>query len=234
MKNDAGVREATMGGWFSNQPEPVRAALLSHGRTTHYKKGSWILGAADESGFFCGVLSGSVSLHATLPRGDVVLIDLLHRGEWFGQGNLYQTGRPAGRRFLISMAAEPVQLIAVGRRDLLDILRNHPELWASLAELTVRQLEYAVTGWAETLSLQPKARLAARLLNLRSTPDPDNGVPHGRIPLTQGEIAEAVGLSRQVINRFLREFESKGVIRTGYGALEIIEPDYLIRLAHAE
>ncbi|MDE1173997.1 MAG: Crp/Fnr family transcriptional regulator [Parvibaculaceae bacterium] len=233
MKKEPGVREATMGGWFASQPEAVRAALLSHGHTAAYLKGTWINAPSEEPGVFCGVVSGSVSLHAILPRGDLVLVDLLHRGEWFGQGSLYHAG-PVERRILIAMAAEPVQLLIIGRRDLLDILRDHPELWASVAELGVRQLEYAISGWAETLSLPPKARLAARLLNLRAPADAGRGDSQGRIPLTQSEIAEAVGLSRQLVNRFLREFERRGVIRTGYGAVEIIDPDYLTRLVETE
>jgi CRP/FNR family transcriptional regulator len=51
------------------------------------------------------------------------------------------------------------------------------------------------------------------------------------VSATQEELAEAIGASRETVNRHLGRLEAQGLLRVGRGAVEILDADSLRRLA---
>jgi len=95
---------------------------------------------------------------------------------------------------------------------------NIEELSRNIAGLTVQNLG---PGAAERLGLGA-ARLAAHLLILAAFFGPIE-----RLPVTQEELGELTGLSRKTVNRTLAGFEQRGLIRTGYRFLDLLDAEGL-------
>lgn len=84
-----------------------------------------------------------------------------------------------------------------------------------------------VARLAEAVLEDLPARTARRLLALAVR-------RAGRTPtveLPQAELATAVGVSRQTLNKALKDLESAGVVRRTYGSIEIVEMERLQNIA---
>lgn len=71
---------------------------------------------------------------------------------------------------------------------------------------------------AEVISLKPRERIAARLLNI---PQSDLADDNPVINVSQELLGEMVGVTRKTINQHLSNFERDGLIRVGYGQIEL-------------
>jgi CRP-like cAMP-binding protein len=95
-----------------------------------------------------------------------------------------------------------------------------------VATLVYLQLRGALLMAAEAVALPPRQRLAGRLLMLVRAMD---GVRTLR--LSQQSLGELVGLTRKSVNRFLGELEAAGLVRLGYGELEVLDLEGVRRVA---
>jgi CRP-like cAMP-binding protein len=73
--------------------------------------------------------------------------------------------------------------------------------------------------------LTPAARLAKRLLNLAEIFA--NGAGEKTLDISQDDLAALLGISRQTVNRTLREWEEREWIVLHYKQLRILQPDCL-------
>ena len=85
---------------------------------------------------------------------------------------------------------------------------------------TVRILSHHVGS----ASLPAQQRIARYLLDQPMDPD-------GRLSCTHEEIGQGVGASRVTVSRVLGQLTREGILQTGYGALRILDPRRLRRLA---
>lgn len=167
------------------------------------------------------VASGRLKVVATSKEGDDVLLAILDEGEVVGELPML-TG---GRRTASVVALEPCELLALARRDFLRFLREQPEaaieLMVVLAERLVRISEFA----EDTLFLALPARLAKKLLHLAErfgTESAGGGVRIG-LRLSQSELADLVGATRESVNKQLRTWSGDGILRVERGELTILD-----------
>jgi CRP/FNR family cyclic AMP-dependent transcriptional regulator len=211
-------------GWFARQPPHFRRRLLEEARTVSFAKGAWIYGAEEEATGLFALLEGGARVYITLPRGGVALVDLAQPGAWFGQVGILR----GGRRQATAMAAAPTRALLVPRQSLQRLLADTPAFWESFAALDVEQMQYILRAHAELLALDPRARVAGRLIAL--TPRRRGGSVAAPIALTQSDLAELVGLERKTVQRILAAFARSGWVRVGYGVIEVLDAARLARL----
>ncbi|MEB2343819.1 MAG: Crp/Fnr family transcriptional regulator [Deltaproteobacteria bacterium] len=172
------------------------------------------------------VASGRLKVVATSKEGGDMVLAILDEGEVVGELPML-TG---GRRTASVVALEPCELVALARRDFLRFLREQPEaaveLLVVLAERLVRISEFA----EDTLFLAVPARLAKKLLHLaeRFGSEAGSGVRIG-LRLSQSELADLVGTTRESVNKQLRAWSGDGILRMERGELTILDP---ARLEH--
>jgi CRP/FNR family cyclic AMP-dependent transcriptional regulator len=87
-----------------------------------------------------------------------------------------------------------------------------------------------VRSLAEVIALPPSPRLAARLISLAA---PKRAPAPVTISISQQALGELIGLTRKTVNRVLADFEHKGLVRIGYGQLELLDLGGLERAANA-
>ena len=129
-----------------------------------------------------------------------------------------------GPRTASAEAIEAVDAVLLFRDDFLALLRGRFELVQHIITLLVERLRYT-TRYSEQLAFMSiPGRVAAALLQLRS---PDQT----RITITQQGLANYVGVTREWVNRTLREFEAHGWVALQRGALQIVNAPALEGIA---
>ena len=137
-------------------------------------------------------------------------------GEWFGEGSAL---KPEPRKYDV-VALRPTQLLCLPL-PLFAALRD-----TSLAfnQFLVQHLNLRL-GQAMTIieagrMRSPEHRVALYLSRIfwRST---------RRLNLTQEELGQLVGLSRQTVNRVLRSLEAAGIVSLDFGRVAILDDEAL-------
>lgn len=174
------------------------------------------------------VASGRLKVVTTSKDGDDVLLAILDEGEVVGELPML-TG---GRRTASVVALEACELLALARRDFLRFLREQPEaaieLMVVLAERLVRISEFA----EDTLFLALPARLAKKLLHLAERfGSEDGGSVRIGLRLSQGELADLVGTTRESVNKQIRAWSGDGILHMERGEVTILDAERLEHFA---
>jgi CRP-like cAMP-binding protein len=174
------------------------------------------------------VASGRLKVSTTSPDGHEVLLNLVDEGEVVGEFAILC----GGRRTATVTAIEASELVVLDRRDFVGFLRGNAEvaveLLGVLAERLVRISEFA----EDAVLLGFSGRLAKKLLYLAERYGETEGESiRIRMHLSQSELGEMVGSSRESVNKQLRVWGDEGLLRTERGEITLLRPAELERLA---
>jgi CRP/FNR family cyclic AMP-dependent transcriptional regulator len=197
--------------WFRGQPPEQAQALLRAGQVRRLAAGEWAYGEGDEETGLLAVIEGGLRLYAQAPGGREALVGAMQPGAVMGQSALFG----GGPRLVSAICASDSLLFSLSDRALRRVAAEHPAVWRDLSSLIYRQLQLAIQVLAERAALSPRGQLAARLL-LMSREEPV-------IHIGQGEMAEMIGVSRKTLNGWLAGFARAGIVRTGYGRIEVLD-----------
>jgi CRP/FNR family transcriptional regulator, cyclic AMP receptor protein len=183
----------------------------------------------DEPGDRMFVLAeGAVKLVVRSAQGEVVELVRHWRPATFGEVALLD----GGTRSATAEAVERATLVVVTRDELIHLLRSDPQVVDRVLKALGGLIRRADQQATELVFLDLPGRLARRLLELAETPG--NG-PKGPAPrtrrVTQTELANMVGGSRQSVNIALRSLERRGFIRLVGWSIELLDPAELRRRA---
>ena len=150
------------------------------------------------------ILEGNVRISVPSPEGKEIVLAILHPGEVFGEIALLDgKGRTADAR-----AMTACNIAVLDRRDVLSFFERHPAAWPKLVEVLCDRLRRTDQHLAEMALLEIPLRLAKTLLRLlveRKTGGP-------RIALSQRELGNIVGASRESVNKCLNEWQRRGIV----------------------
>jgi CRP/FNR family transcriptional regulator, cyclic AMP receptor protein len=166
------------------------------------------------------VISGIVRGFVTAPDGRTMTVRYCRPGALLGVMSLFTPGFAMRGSLQALVDAELLALSpGVARRAAEQDVRV---TMAFLREQSERAFSflYEVPGSAFATVRQ---RVARHLLDLAS-----EGAPELVVPVSQQQLAEAVGTVREVIVRVLRELRAAGVIRTERNRIVILDPARLI------
>ncbi len=174
------------------------------------------------------VVSGRLKVTATSADGEDVVFAIMNPQEVVGELALLG----GGERTATVTAIEPCELLALDRRDFFPFLRKHPDAAIKLLEVLTNRLRRVSQLVEDTQFLNLPSRLAKRLLNLsqaygRKTAD---GIRID-LRLSQQELGEMIGTTRESINKQMRSWVSQGVVGTDRGYITIHRPGDLETLA---
>jgi CRP-like cAMP-binding protein len=114
------------------------------------------------------------------------------------------------------------------RRDFMPFLRDHPDACLRLLEVLCQKLRWTTGVLEAALFLEGPSRLAKVLVHLATL----YGQPaqHGielRIRLSQQQLANMVGMSRESINKQLGQWRDEGIVAIEEGRITITDLDAL-------
>jgi CRP-like cAMP-binding protein len=198
----------------------ARIAALATKRT--YEEGTIVFMRGDPGDSLCGVATGRVRISASGPGGKEVFLNVMEPGDAFGEIALLD-GSP---RTATATAMTRTELIIIPRDAFSTLLQSQPQLAAHLIQLLCKRVRWTAEQMEDTALLSVPARLAKRLLSLASAAgrQPERG---SKITLSQEELAQFLGLSRQITNQHLQTWRAKNWISLGRGSITLQEPEAL-------
>jgi CRP-like cAMP-binding protein len=186
----------------------------------------FLMGSMGDS--LMAVLSGSVRISVPSPDGKEIVLAIIPPREVFGEIALLD----GKERTADARAIGACSLALLERRDVLSFLNNHPKVWPKMVDVLCARLRNTDQHIAEIALLELPARLAKALLRLSNG---ENG-PANRgalqIQLSQRELGNMCGASRESINKCLRGWQRRGIVQVEEGAVTVTNRTALDELAN--
>ena len=184
-----------------------------------YRAGQLIYLQGTEAVSFYYLVRGSARSYISSPDGNERVLTVHQAGSIMGEASFFDRCP----RVSSAEAQSDCLVYPVNRQQLDAVFQRHPELALPMLQYlsrTVRILSHHVGS----ASLPAQQRIARYLLDQPMDPD-------GRLSCTHEEIGQGVGASRVTVSRVLGQLTREGILQTGYGALRILDPRRLRRLA---
>jgi CRP/FNR family transcriptional regulator, cyclic AMP receptor protein len=214
----AGSRSVLAPSLFAALPETSRAALIAAGRTRRFADGQLVQQRGEDSGGFWLVESGQVSLGQFGADGAFNAVALLGPGDSFGELALL-----AGRRRVVDAVASGKAELRVIPAAALQRLLVQPADAAALIGALAGQFHEALDLLIAFRRSDGAARLARTLAALAQ----DQPLPV-RLRIGQQALADLVGTSRMTVSAALARLERQGLVRRGYGWIEVLDTAGLV------
>jgi CRP/FNR family transcriptional regulator, cyclic AMP receptor protein len=210
---------------FRELPAPVIEHLGSYMKTRKVARGTTIFSKGDAGSGLMGVLSGTVKISVASADGRDVVLNIIHEGEVFGEIALLD-GHP---RTADATAMSDCELIVIERRDFVPFLRSQPDVTLKFLEILCARLRWTSEQVQDVTFLDLPTRLAKALLRL--TAAIDASAPKGKVAITQRELSQIIGRSRESTNKQLRAWEKHGWIQLERGGVTVLRAEKLAEVA---
>lgn len=124
----------------------------------------------------------------------------------------------------------PAVVVSMNRVTLLEWIADHPEIAEGLMRVLARRLRCTTDAVADLVFTDVSGRLAKQLMRLaHKFGTREAGVLKLTHDLTQEELAQLVGASRETVNKTLIEFVQRGWIHLEHKTVWILDPALLAR-----
>ena len=213
---------------FERMSPEEREELRGMMSQTTLRRGEVLFNEGDSGDRLYILLTGKVKLGHTSVDGRENLLAVLGPGEVVGELTLFDPGP----RSTTATAVAATELLALEHNQLMGFIDSHPTLAKDMLRALAVRLRRTNIALADLVFSDVPGRVAKALLDLAErfgAPTEDGiHVPHD---LTQEELAQLVGASRETINKSLAEFVSRGWIRLEGRAVTLIDVERLKRRA---
>jgi CRP-like cAMP-binding protein len=224
-------RERLLRGSFIFREVPAelleRLATLSH--VLRVPKGAMLFQQGDEGDALYAVIDGLVRISVSGQGGRELIIGIFEPGDVFGEIALLD-GLP---RTASAEAEEDCTLLVVHRAPFLALLEQEAGLARHVIELLCERLRDSTDRLGEYAFLSLRCRLAKKVQAL--------AIAHGRhepggvrigLKLSQTDIAQMLGVTREAVNKQLKAWCQEGLISLDHGSITVIDMANLAAAGH--
>ncbi len=191
---------------FTGLNEAELELLSSHALTRAFPKHSVIINEGDTSDALYIVVSGRVKAYLSDEQGKEIILNIHGPGEYFGEMALFDDAP----RSASVVTLEKTRLSIISRADFESCVRRNPDLAFQIIRGLIKRLRIATENVRSLALLDVYGRVARLLLQLA---EPDDGQLVVREKLTQQDIADRVGSSREMVSRILKDLKTGGYIK---------------------
>jgi CRP/FNR family transcriptional regulator, cyclic AMP receptor protein len=189
------------------------------------KRGTNIFAKGDPGTSMCAIREGTVKISVSTVDGKDAVFNMLHKGAIFGEIALLD-GNP---RTADATATTDCELFIIERRDFLPLMREEPDIALRIIEILCSKLRQTTEQAEEVMSLDLPSRLAKALMRL--VDDDTAGQQERKISVTQRDLGNIIGMTRESTNKQLRIWEDKKWVRLEHNAVVILATDHLTAIA---
>ena len=213
---------------FDGLDEESARALRRQMPDVKLSRGEHLFNEGDGGDRLYVVLDGKIKLTRAAADGRENLLSVLGPGEMFGELSLFDP-RP---RTASAVAVTDAHLAGLGHDYLRHWLTGRPDVAMHLLRALAQRLRRTNDVMADLVFTDVPGRVAKALLDLadRFGEEQDGGleVHHD---LTQEELAQLVGASRETVNKALADFSARGWLQLHAKSVLILDRDRLARRA---
>jgi len=213
---------------FSALEAEAAAALRASMTDVNLTRGAVLFSEGQLGDRLYVVLRGKIKLSVSSNDGRESVLVILGPGEMFGELSLFDPGP----RNATATAISDTVLAGLGHEDLQTWLTGRPEVAAALLGALARRLRRTNEAMADLVFSDVPGRVAKALLDLGEK----FGTPQGEAvyvhhDLTQEELAQLVGASRETVNKALADFAQRGWLRLEPRSVVLLDVNRLQRRA---
>lgn len=231
MKQD--TQRIRFGGlpFFENMAPEVVAALHDIAKLYELDPGQVLFNQGDPAHSVFIVQSGGLQLVEYTPDGKAVNLKLYGRGDFFGMLAISgEFPHPAG-----VVAAQDSEVIGFRASELRRLVERYPSLGLLFIDMLVDHTHHAHQRIRHLATERVGQRVARALLHFHNKFEA-GATPDGtiRINLTQQDLAEFVGSAVETVNRTLRVWEDRNVLKRSRMHIELLDLDAIRQAAEGE
>ena len=192
-------------------------------RTTKRRRGEWIFVLGDSADSIYLLQQGRMKITAFSEDGHEVLHEIVGPGEVFGDTSTI-LGIP---RTTSAQALETSLLCEIRRKDFETLLSMYPELSFQLLKSVGLRLKKAEAQLVNVICNDVSRRVREALFDLMMKESGSGTDQPLKINITQQDLANLIGASRQKTSQALKELEDLNVLRLMYRSILVIAPHQL-------
>lgn len=201
---------------FLGLSEQDLSALSKRAVTRSFPKNTVVLHEGDETDTLYIIVSGKVKVFLANEEGKEIVLDTQGPGEYFGEMVLDEGPRSAS-----VMTLEPCRFQLIPKDDVKALLQSRPDFAMHLISKLIHRGR-VLTEHVKSLALKSVYGRFSKLLNEMSVPQDGKRVMPEK--LSQQELANRVGASREMINRIVKDLSTGGYISVEDQRIVILKP----------
>jgi len=196
-------------------PQEVLREIAARGGVRRYPAHAVLITEGDVADSLFIIVSGTVKVYAANEAGKEVIVNTHGPGEYVGEMAL-----DGGLRSASVMTLEPTTCAVVPGAQLREFIVTHPDFALHLIHNLIHRLR-VLTDTTKSLALEDVYSRVVGLLQRLSVPLDGQRVLLQR--MTQQDIAERVGSSREMVSRIFKELTVGGYVRVNGGRITILK-----------
>lgn len=228
---DLGARERLLRGHFlfRTMPDDLMREAVTLASMRDLARGQLLFAKGDEGDALYGVIDGAIRISVASREGRELTLALMEPGDVFGEIALLD-GLP---RTADASAVVPSRLLAIERARFVRWLEQEPRLMRHVIEMLCERMRQVNEDLSDVVFLDLRARLAKKLLAIavaHGRHEADGGIRIG-LRLSQSELAQMLGVTREAVNKQLHGLIRDGLVRQDKGAIVICDRERLVDVA---
>src|ERR1700744_2111616 len=213
--------------YFCDLDSEAFEQLCRYAKHTTLKRGTALFAKGDPGNSLIAVIRGTIKISISSAEGRSAILNLIGPGEIFGEIALLD----GLARTADATANTDCEIFVIDRREFLPFVKSQPELAMKFIELLCTRVRLTSDQVEQVILQDLRGRLASALLRLT---EKHKLAPGGRtIAVTQQEISEMVGMTRESINKQLRIWAARNWVRLEHGAIVVLNTEALRALVEA-
>ncbi len=202
------------------------ADIAARGSVKSFKPGTAIILQGDPGDTLWIMLKGLARVSMVAANGREIVLDYAEPGSVLGEIAFLD----GGERTASVEAIEPVEALGLTRAAFAEIVGKHQGLAMRLLQAMARRLRQNNTVIEADRAYTSGPRLARFLLRLIGE---EGDKARLKIALSQGELGNFAGMSREQINRQLSAWADGGIVSLTSGRVTVLDRDALVDIAEA-
>jgi CRP-like cAMP-binding protein len=208
------------GPWFGSLPAELQSLIVERSNVRSFRKGECLIREGEPGKGVFAVLRGRTRHLRSISGDDEVLLHVGEPGLWFGEYPMLARAPSIGS-VVADTATRALFLSATEFRRIVDA---EPRYYWPFCELLCERFALLYKYVAEARGLAPEEWLRERLagiihLQRMQRPVQDTAT----IKMSQSELANMIGLSRQTLNGLLASLQARGVVEVSYRTIRLLE-----------
>jgi CRP-like cAMP-binding protein len=210
---------------FRALDEHQRRELAAHAQPRTFAANEPIFHVGEPGQSMMAVVVGIVRISLPTVKGRELILADLPAGELFGEIALLD----GKERSANATAMTKCELVVLERRDTLPFLERNPAACLNLTQILCARVRRSDERMTDIAFYELPVRLAKTLLRY-----PSQGSRSTKLALSQRELAEMAGATRENVNRCLREWQRRGILELKNRWTIILRPEALHALAEPD
>ncbi|WP_408932164.1 CRP-like cAMP-activated global transcriptional regulator GlxR [Corynebacterium sp. YSMAA1_1_D6] len=202
--------------------------LIEQMETVRFPRGTTIFDEGEPGDRLYIITSGKIKLARHAPDGRENLLTVMGPSDMFGELSIFNPGP----RTSSAVCVTEVTAATMNSEMLKQWVADHPSIAQQLLRVLARRLRRTNANLADLIFTDVPGRVAKTLLQLANRFGvQEGGALRVNHDLTQEEIAQLVGASRETVNKALATFAHRGWIRLEGKSVLIVDTEHLARRA---